>query len=626
MGGHKAGDKVELNAAAAARKMTAPQLEQLKVDGRLPETVVGELVERGNARSWLVKLPGGATVEFGTRMFLAHEAAPEIFPPAPLVEEDLESSSDEEVQVAAPAARNAADDGWGDKVEVLEDPACRHFDGDARLVREDLVDSCSSTAAMDMFKAFFPPLCLKLIIEHTQQKGMAMFNWTWELTEDIFFAWIGLWIAMTRVQLPNIRQYWPRHMGPLDAGLDFSHFMTMNRFNEIKSALTLPEGGDGVFGPVERFVSDCSKHWQRQYKPGRYLIPDETMIFWTGQGGHITHMPRKPTPVGICMKSMADSNRIILNLELMEGKKVDEGREWYREFGAGTSCALRLVKPWFHTYRTVVADSWFGSVKTAAELRRHGLLSIMSLKNAHKHFPKQRLLGMVKNRGESAFLVKEVQGHKIIAAAHQDRHPMLLVGTTGTSDPAPTVDRTCFRINGAGEKVQLNYSMDQPDFFWQYRTNFNAIDVADKLALGPGSIIEVWRTKNVYHRIFAAMVAIMECNAYNAIVCFNKEYHNLSRDDWRRMLATQLCDRLSRNQTETLVEAGHKAHMSLKKLKTSRVCWLCSERSYWTCDCGEVVCSPLTEGDRGQCWTKHMIDASRRSAGLSPMKPKRQKR
>ena len=40
----------------------------------------------------------------------------------------------------------------------------------------------------------------------------------------------------------------------------------------------------------------------------------------------------------------------------------------------------------------VVADSWFGSVKSAVELQKRGLFSIMLVKMAHKNFP-QTLLG-----------------------------------------------------------------------------------------------------------------------------------------------------------------------------------------------------------------------------------------
>ena len=76
-------------------------------------------------------------------------------------------------------------------------------------------------------------------------------------------------------------------------------------------------------------------------------------------------------------------------------------------------------------------------------------------------------------------------------------------------------------------------------------------------------------------------------------------------------MATQLCNEMSLTQAEADVDEEKRQHMCIKRLKGSRVCCMCNTRSYWTFDCGEVVCCPTSEGDRGQCWTRHMIDASR---------------
>ena len=69
---------------------------------------------------------------------------------------------------------------------------------------------------------------------------------------------------------------------------------------------------------------------------------------------------------------MADGlSNVALNMELYEGKDL-------------TIC---LTGPYHGSYRRVVADSWFGSVKSAVELRKCGLFSIMLVKVAHKNFP-----------------------------------------------------------------------------------------------------------------------------------------------------------------------------------------------------------------------------------------------
>jgi hypothetical protein len=39
----------------------------------------------------------------------------------------------------------------------------------------------------------------------------------------------------------------------------------------------------------------------------------------------------------------------------------------------------RLVKPWFNSGRTIIADSWFGSPEMVSMLNELGLYSIMQI-------------------------------------------------------------------------------------------------------------------------------------------------------------------------------------------------------------------------------------------------------
>jgi hypothetical protein len=71
------------------------------------------------------------------------------------------------------------------------------------------------------------------------------------------------------------------------------------------------------------------------------LVVDETMVFWTGQGVHLTYLPRKPTPLGVMLKTICDgASRVILGWEFTEGKDIDQQKRWCAEYGAGTSTTL----------------------------------------------------------------------------------------------------------------------------------------------------------------------------------------------------------------------------------------------------------------------------------------------
>eukprot|EP00798_Chlamydomonas_sp_ICE-L_P002138 gene2138-18187_t len=310
-------------------------------------------------------------------------------------------------------------------------------------------------------------------------------------------------------------RYWQVPRDPLEPEFHFGSIMSKNYFDEIVAALTLPppevSRRNDPFGPVRTWLTECNKAWQEAALAGTMLIPDETMIFWTGLGGHLTYMPRKPTPLGICLKSLADTSRIVFNVELVEGKEQDSLKEFYAEYGATLATTLRLCKPWFGSGRQILADSWFGSVKCCLEMYSCGLFCIMSVKTAHKGFPKGKIKAALKERG-----------------------------SCGTSNPGKAAVRKRVRIN-KGEKVVLHYRLEQPQMFEAYRSNFNAIDCADRLALGPNSIIEVWKTKNVHHRIFAATLAMCEQNAYQALTTYRAhKFGDLSRDEWRRQLRAAL--------------------------------------------------------------------------------------
>ena len=90
---------------------------------------------------------------------------------------------------------------------------------------------------------------------------------------------------------------------------------------------------------------------------GTYLVPDETMVFWTGTGEmHITFLARKPKNFGIMMKTACcGESRVMVAAEIAEGAARDERKEYRDQVGATTATTLRLCKPWAGSGRTVIA-------------------------------------------------------------------------------------------------------------------------------------------------------------------------------------------------------------------------------------------------------------------------------
>ena len=132
------------------------------------------------------------------------------------------------------------------------------------------------------------------------------------------------------------------------------------------------------------------------------LVVDESMIQWAAEcGAHLTYLPRKPTPLGIGIKCMVDhTSGIMLCADLLEGKGIDNKKEFVAEYGVATATTLRLVAPYFGSACVVIADSWFGSYKCAVALRQKGLFSIMNVKTGHKKFPRDKIKEALQQRGD----------------------------------------------------------------------------------------------------------------------------------------------------------------------------------------------------------------------------------
>jgi protocatechuate 3,4-dioxygenase beta subunit len=66
------------------------------------------------------------------------------------------------------------------------------------------------------------------------------------------------------------------------------------------------------------------------------------------------------------------------------------------------------VKEWLNTSRIIVADSWFGSVRTITQLMKHGLYTFVAIKTDCSEFPKAELLAKLQEGLSFAAFKKRV--------------------------------------------------------------------------------------------------------------------------------------------------------------------------------------------------------------------------
>jgi len=122
------------------------------------------------------------------------------------------------------------------------------------------------------------------------------------------------------------------------------------------------------------------------------LNPDEAMFSWKGKSGvggipHLSFVKRKPKPLGLELKCVADAEiGVMLFMEIQEGA-VRMGRKKYlNAYQATTACTLRLIEgcvPKDHNDQiTAYIDAWFCSVKTAEALRELFQVDVIGCQNS----------------------------------------------------------------------------------------------------------------------------------------------------------------------------------------------------------------------------------------------------
>jgi hypothetical protein len=112
--------------------------------------------------------------------------------------------------------------------------------------------------------------------------------------------------------------YWEK--SPACSCVMFKEWGSWRYFEELLSIITLP-----VYGPdddryvqgsgyndVRKWYDLVAEYLRASYRAGTILTKDETMVFWTGVGVHLTFLPRKPTPVGVMLKTIGHKITVLV--------------------------------------------------------------------------------------------------------------------------------------------------------------------------------------------------------------------------------------------------------------------------------------------------------------------------
>ncbi|KAL1928019.1 hypothetical protein VTP01DRAFT_3424 [Rhizomucor pusillus] len=170
------------------------------------------------------------------------------------------------------------------------------------------------------FLRFIPEVHIQeIILPATNQHASTIIPNFKAISYPECLLWIALWIIMTVIRLDNHAAYWQRGAMAGILAINFSKYMSMERFDTIT-------------------------------KMHIFCRPDATRL----------KVPRKPHPVGQEYKTVADGTTCcILRVDVSGNTLPQEFDDQYSMKTISTVC--RFTKPWFPSGRTIIADSWFGS-------------------------------------------------------------------------------------------------------------------------------------------------------------------------------------------------------------------------------------------------------------------------
>lgn len=392
------------------------------------------------------------------------------------------------------------------------------------------------------------------------------------LTHERFLNFFGVLFAMTLA--PDIgerRNFWEGRSSAdattLVSTMNLARFMSRHDFELILRNLRLceysaAEAQCDPWVPIRAAVESFNKCREACIFPGPVLCGDESMGAWRGMAltlqnlvfglPHCTKIRRKPQGIGTEYKNLAcGQTKIMLRLEIQEGKEIMRAKEFAATYGAGTSTLLRLTHPYAASERTVVADSAFASFKTAEALLTHrGLYFIGLVKTATKQFPKAWLQNHTMiNRGEHAVLQTVLGKNRYMAVVWNDKKRKMFIASTGNTLPASTpASKHRLRPRVATDEtdapyVHVCYDVPRPAVVQQYFDAADAIDVHNHFRQGGVRLEHHWHTHTWWHRNFATLLGMCETDAFLAFTHFHPDKHLASitsHKEFTEQLSAQL--------------------------------------------------------------------------------------
>ena len=318
---------------------------------------------------------------------------------------------------------------------------------------------------------------------------------------------------------------------------------------------------------------------------------------------------------------------------MADKKYFDESKAWTAAGNKSTACTRRLADltpKGSHIH----ADSWFGCVQTAVELKKGGRDFSCIVKGKHALFPREEMMkrGKLLNRGEWVCAEAEIHGIKLIAVVYRFSHAKqnkqdtmetkglnLFLTTAGFTTPGSVYNAHWVDENDCAQITELPRCSAISVFF----NAFPAVDKHDHARQNKLAVEEAWLTRDPWFRLQTTFTGICMtdlwkiCNELQLIEPSDASSEHVTI----REFTDQFCGAYLRPADENLkcqtstfevrdTDNGGSSQKKGKKAKTStywvkHVCMICGARTTQYCS----TCYPMGSKEgavcRGDCLRKH---------------------
>ena len=229
---------------------------------------------------------------------------------------------------------------------------------------------------------------------------------------------------------------------------------------------------------------------------------------------HLSHVPRKPEPLGSEFKCTADPvTGCMLALEVQRGKEAMKKLTYNSEYGNTCGCTMSLMeltKGVDAICLGVKGDAWFGSVKNCANLKAKGFESIFQIKQNSALFPKEYVNEILKDApgGVSIVMSGSLYGIPLIATGYRYSRKTILyfvmsdrAGKTTAGDP--------YRMKYTDRYGNLcEREVERPDFISKYFNDSNKIDAHNQVRQSELALEKKWPTKDPFFRLASTFIGM----------------------------------------------------------------------------------------------------------------------